>query len=207
MGVARSLACVWLFFAVSAQAKEAASFRQRLGEAEVDWSAGTLTAQAGAAADVRMPNANTARPGAVRRARTAAEARLLPALRKLGRIPHLDEKAAVGRAEVSRSEYQSNGGVVLWLTVRFSELVVARPAPVSLRVASMPFTFAPVVAAGNKTATVGFATYRPASRCPKDALSARRDGKGRLVLAAGEAKRVDSLAGKAVVIYLEKPRP
>jgi hypothetical protein len=207
MGVARPLALACLFLAVSAQAKEAASFRRQVGAAEVDWSAGTLTAQAGAAADPRMPNANAARPGAERRARAAAEAKLLPALRELGQGKTVDEKAALGRAVVSRIEYQSNGGVVLWLTVHFSDLVAARPAPVALRVASMPLSFAPVVAAGDKTATLGFATYRPAASCPKDAPSARRDSRGRLVLAGDTAKLVDSLAGTAVVIYLEKPQP
>jgi hypothetical protein len=205
MGVARFLSFAWLLLAVSAQAKEPASFRRQLGEAEVDWSAGTLTAQAGAAAELRMPHANAARPGAERRARAAAEEKLLGALRELGQGRNLDEKAAVARAVVSRTEYQSNGGVVLWLTVRFSDLVAAQPASLSLRVASMPFAFAPVVAAGGKTASLGFATYRPAADCPKDALSARRDGHGRLVLAGAEAKPIDSLAGTAVVIYLEKP--
>jgi hypothetical protein len=71
----------------------------------------------------------------------------------------------------------------------------------------MPFEIAPVVTTGGKVASLGFATYRPVSECPKDALSARRDGNGRLVLSGVDGKQIDSLAGAAVVIYLEKPQP
>lgn len=207
MGVAGTLALAGLLVAGSAQAKAPAAYRRALAEAEVDWGAGTLTAQAGAAADVRMPNVNAARPGAERRARAAAEEKLRKAVRELVQGRDVDVQTAVARAVVSRSEYQSNGGVVLWLTVRFAELLDAPPAALALRVASMPFTFAPAVAVGAKTATLGFATYRPAAECPKAALSARRDGHGRLVLADADAKQLESLAGAAVVIYLEKPSP
>jgi len=61
------------------------------------------------------------------------------------------------------------------------------------------------VAGAGKTATLGYATYRPASGCPKDAVAARSGGDGKLALADG--KLVDSLAGAAVVIYLGKPQP
>src|ERR1700733_4627179 len=46
----------------------------------VDWRAGTLSAAGGAAADLRMPSVDLARPGAERRARAAATAKLRVAL-------------------------------------------------------------------------------------------------------------------------------
>jgi hypothetical protein len=201
----RSLLSLGLVLAALAQAKEPVSFRRQVGEAEVDWSAGTITAQAGAAADLRMPNPNAARPGAERRARAAAEDRLRAALRQLVPGGKLDDRTALAR--VSRTEYQSNGGVVLWLTLAFADLAPGKPAPVALRVASMPFALAPVVVGAGKTAVVAHATYKPAADCPKDAIATERDGQGRLVLAGSQAKLVDSLAGAAVVIYLERPQP
>ena len=208
MGVATILRSLpLLILAGAALASEPGAFRRALAEAEIDWSAGTITAQAGAAADIRMPGPNAARPGAERRARAAAEAKLRAALHEMGQGKKLDDKAALARASISRIEYQSNGGVVLWLAIRFSDLVSAKPATTSLRVANMPLALAPVVTAGGKTATLGVATYRPAADCPQDAVPVRRDGEGRLVLADQDSKLVDSLAGAAVVIYLEKPQP
>ncbi|MBN2574785.1 MAG: hypothetical protein JXP73_09490 [Deltaproteobacteria bacterium] len=196
-----------LFLAFSAQAEESHAFRQALGDAEIDWSAGTVRARAGAAGDIRMPGPNAARPGAERRARAAAKEKLRAALRDLGRGARLDVESALARASLSRIEYQSNGGVVLWLVARFSDLAPAKAAAVSLRVASMPFSLAPTVVAGGKTARLGMATYRPAASCPKDAVAARRDGQGRLALPERDARLVDSLAGAAVVIYLDRPQP
>jgi hypothetical protein len=69
----------------------------------------------------------------------------------------------------------------------------------------MPFEMVPTLVAGGKEARVASATYRPASACPKDATPVRRDEKGRLVLPSSDL--IDSLAGSAVVIYLEKAPP
>jgi hypothetical protein len=206
--VAAAPALLLLWFA-ALPAQDSASFRRPLGGAEIDWSAGTITAMGGAAADLRMPNPSAARPGAERRARAAAEEKLRVALTALAPASVADAKAAATllRAKVARTEYQSNGGVVLWLALRFSDVAEAKPSPVVLRVVSMPFAFAPVIAAGGKTATLGFATFRPAAECPKDAVAARRDSEGRLGLAGQDAKLIDSLAGAAVVIYLEKSQP
>jgi hypothetical protein len=205
MGVARFLAACGLLLGALAQAEAPAAFRRQVGEAEVDWSAGTITVSAGAAADPRMPNPNAARPGAERRARRAAEAKLRVALRTLAGEGTLD--SALAQASVARVEHQSNGGVVLWLGLRFADVSPAKPAAVSLRVASMPFAWAPVVSAGGRTAPVGTATYRPAAESPPDAVRVERDGAGRLLLPATAARLLDSLAGAAVVIYLEKPQP
>ena len=58
MGVTRFLPVLLLMLAGVGHAKEPATFKQILIDAEVDWTAGTITAQAGAAADIRMPNPN-----------------------------------------------------------------------------------------------------------------------------------------------------
>jgi hypothetical protein len=205
MGVARLPPL--LLFALSALAQGATptAFKRTVAEVEVDWSTGAITAQAGSAADLHMPGPNAARPSAERRAHAAAEVKLVAALHELG----LDKpsRTAFDHATVSRIEYQSNGGVVLWLSLRFSDLVPAKAAPRALRMASMPFEIAPTLVAGGKDVRVAVATYRPAADCPKDALLVRRDEKGRLVLPAGPADLIDSFAGSAVVIYLEKAQP
>jgi hypothetical protein len=82
---------------------------------------------------MRMPSPAATRPGAERRARIAAVEKLRAALRALpvrGK-QGLEEKtveAALGRASTTRIEYQSNGGVVLWVQVRFEELLGNAPA-------------------------------------------------------------------------------
>jgi len=204
MGVARLVPFVLLLVPLLALGKETAAFTRTVAGVEVDWSAGTLTAQAGSAAELRMPGPNSARPGAERRARALAEEKLHTALAIVAHGKKLDEKEALARATISRTEYQSDGGVVLWLTLRFSDVVTpAKPAKVSLKVAHMPFELGPVVASGGRDVELGFATYRPAADCPRDAVRGELDGKGRLRLAS-LAGGTDSLAGASVVIYLEK---
>jgi len=194
----------------AAQAAEPVAFRRGVAGVEVDWSAGTLTAQAGSAADIRMPGPNAARPGAERRARAAAEVKLQAALHELGLDNESTDKSGQDHAAVSRIEYQSNGGVVLWLTLRFADIAPAKAAPKPLKIATMPFELAPTLVADGKEARLASATYRPcptASSCPKDAIPVRRDEKGRLVLSGPATEALDSLAGSAVVIYLEKAHP
>ena len=204
MGVARLLQLFLLALAAVAQAAEPATFKRDVAGVEVDWSEGILTAQAGAAADLRMPGPNAARPGAERRARAAAEKKLHAALHALG-LP--DNNGALEHATVSRIEYQSNGGVVLWLSIRFADLAAAQGRPWSLKIATMPFAFAPTIVADGKEVRVARATYRKAWDCPKDAVLVRRDEQGRLVLQTARKESVDSLAGSSVVIYLEKAQP
>src|SRR5579863_4712594 len=81
----------------------------------VDWRAGTLSASGGAAADLRMPSVDLARPGAERRARAAATAKLRTALGSLpvGAGHKLDPDRidrALNRARTADVQYQSNGG-------------------------------------------------------------------------------------------------
>jgi hypothetical protein len=207
MGVIRQLPLLLVLLVGAAQAKEPAAFKRAVAGAEVDWSAGTITAQAGSAADSRMPGPNAARPGAERRARAAAEEKLRAALRTLGLGKTADDQAAIKNAATSRIEYQSDGGVVLWLGLRFPDIVPAKQASTALKVATTPFEIAPTIAAGEKEVRVARATYQPMSSAPKDAVSVRCDEKGRLVLPAGRANVVESLAGTAVVIYLEAAQP
>jgi len=210
MGVARLLPILPIVVAAVVQAAEPTAFKRSLAGCEVDWSTGAITAQAGAAADLRMPGPNAARPGAERRARAAAEAKLQAALRELGLANQSKDKPGVDRATVSRIEYQSNGGVVLWLTIRFADVAAAKAAPKPLKIPTMPFEIAPTLVAGGKEARVASATYLPCptpSSCPKDAIPARRDEKGRLVLSMPATEGLDSLAGSAVVIYLGKAFP
>jgi hypothetical protein len=204
MGIARILPLVLLLAPEAAHGREPTAFKRMVAGAEVDWTAGAITAQAGSAADIRMPGPGAARPGAERRARKAAEDRLRAAVGILASGANATEAAK--RATVARTEYQSDGGVVLWMTLRFCDAVPAKPATVSLRVASMPFEFSPAIAGSGREARLGFATYRAAADCPKDAVRVQRDDRGRLILPAA-AGSVDSLAGSAVAICIEKAQP
>jgi hypothetical protein len=208
-----------------------------LAGAEVDWSAGMVTASGGAAADMRMPSPAAARPGAERRARTAAVEKLRAALSALlvrgsQRLGEKQVEAALGRASTTRIEYQSNGGVVLWAGVRFEELLEnASTTPFGgFGTDSPPLqppraTRAPVAA----TATVLAVAAMPLELAPVlvsgekeivvssaryhqgpppvGAIGVRRDDKGRLLFPRGSESTLDQLAGGPVVIYLQKVLP
>src|SRR5206468_8800946 len=101
----------------AAGAAAADPLHETRGGAEIDWGEGTLTAQGGAAADLRMPSAEVARPGSLRRARAAALGKLRAALVELplggGRSLTPDAiDRALGRARTVGVDYQSNGGAV-----------------------------------------------------------------------------------------------
>ena len=159
MGIAaRLLPLGLLLFAATGQGKDKedkAVFTQVVAGVDIDWTAGTLTAQAGAAADMRMPGPNAARPGAgpgaERRARAQAEGKLAAALRTMVSGKQLDIESVVKRATVIRTEYQSDGGVFLWLGLGFARIAPARDAQRALKIASMPFAFAPTLASGGHT--------------------------------------------------------
>ena len=197
----------------------AASLGRPLAGAEVDWSAGTVTASAGAAADMRMPSPAAARPGAERRARAAALDKLRAALRALPlrgkqRLGEKQVEAALGHASTTRIEYQSNGGVVLWVGVRFTDLVASATTTststttglVALAVGAMPLELAPLLVAGAKEIVLGHARYHQGPP-PAGAISVRRDDKGRLLLPSGSETTLDQLAGGPVVIYLQRVLP
>jgi hypothetical protein len=222
-----------------AHAAMAVSLVRPLAGAEVDWSAGTVTASAGAAADMRMPSPAAARPGAERRARAAALDKLRAALcalplRGKQRLEEKKVEAALGHASTTRIEYQSNGGVVLWVGVQFEELLggsapappfggfgtdnpphqpprasrapVAATGSVFLAVAAMPLELAPLLVAGEKEIVLGHARYHQGPP-PAGAISVRRDDRGRLLLPKGSESTLDQLAAGPVVIYLQRVLP
>jgi hypothetical protein len=204
MGIAHLFLPMLLLVPGLASGKESAAFKRAVAGTEVDWTAGTITAQAGSAAGLRVPGPGAARPGAERRAREAAEEKLRAAVGILatGKTA-LD---AIKQATVSRIEYQSDGGVVLWLMLRFSDVAPAKPATVPLKVAAMPFELTPAIVSSGREARVGFATYRALADCPKDAIRIHRDDRGRLAIPAS-AGGVEALAGAAVSICIEKVQP
>jgi len=212
-GVAGVAVLLWVTLA---HAAAPASLIRPLAGAEVDWSAGTVTASVGAAADMRMPSPAAARPGAERRARAAAVEKLRAALSALPvrggqRLGEKQVEAALGRASTTRIEYQSNGGVVLWVAARFEDLVggvtsTTTATATILAVAAMPLELAPVLVSGGKEIVAGRARYHQGPP-PAGALSVRRDDKGRLLLPKGSESALEQLADGPVVIYLQKVLP
>jgi hypothetical protein len=199
-------------------------FVQEKSGVVIDWRAGTVAVTAGAAADLRMPSADIARPGAERRARAAARVRIAEALRALplGGGRRLDEAAvarAVARARTTSTEYQSNGGVVVRMEVAFGDWAAVTPpaplppgtdavpteaAPVALWLAEGRFAAAPLVVVGGREITLGSAKYTTASALPTGVrpLTVHVDKIGRLVVEGNGNQR--ELAGRPAVIYLQK---
>jgi len=179
----------------------------------VDWAEGTLTASGGAAADLRMPSADLARPGAERRARGVAQGRLEKALADLplgeGRkLSHDEILRAVGRARTVGVDYQSNGGAVVRLQIGFGDWLPAPPpAGPALAVGEVRLGAAPRVKVGKQEITVGAARYR-IGHAPADAaaIAAKIDRQGQLT-AANATGASEKLAGAAIVIYVRKVLP
>jgi len=201
----------------AAGAESPAALLDKRGGVTIDWAAGTVAAQAGAAADLRMPSADLARPGAERRARAAALEKLRTALSTLplGGDRTLASDAverALGKARVGALDYQSNGGVLVRLEVRFADWLPPASPPVesaetpsaTIAVSNAHLAASPVAKVGKHEVIVGAATYRlgspPASA---RAISARADRAGRLSM-LGDEKLAQKLAGAVVVIYVEK---
>ncbi len=132
--VAGGLAAATVLVAAPARARAATppALEETRGPVSIDWAEGTVTARGGAAADLRMPSADLARPGAERRARAVAAARLKDALAGLplgpGRALSVEAvEQALGHAQVVDVEYQSNGGAVVRLRARFGDWLAAEP--------------------------------------------------------------------------------
>jgi hypothetical protein len=181
----------------------------------VDWMAGTLSAGGGAAADLRMPSVDLARPGAERRARAAAEAKLRTALATLplggGQALKAGEiDRAVGRAQAVDVQYQSNGGAVVRLEVPFGGWVedpaagAGTPPVATLAVHAMRLAAAPAAKVGGREVRLGAAIYRVgAAPAAANALPAKVERGDRLVLAA-DADLASKLARGVVLIYVQK---
>ena len=176
----------------------------------IDWRAGTLAATGGAAADLRMPSVDLARPGAERRARAAAIAKLRAALAVLpaggGRKLDPDRvDRALGRARATDTQYQSNGGAVVRMEVGFADwLEDPAAAPTTLSVREAHLAASPRAIVGGQEIALGAATYRNGAP-PADAGArpARVDHSGRLAIEGG-AELAAKLARGPAVIYVQK---
>jgi hypothetical protein len=205
----------------AASAEPASPLRARRAGVSIDWSEGELAATGGAAADLRMPSADVARPGAVRRARAAALAKLRAALEELplggGRkLAAAAIDRALAQARTAGVTYQSNGGALVDVTLRFTDWIETppaaadagapppvEPAPVAvLSVPAMPLAAAPLVKLHGGEVAAGAARYRlgPAPASAK-ALAARVDKAGRLTVDGG-TELGQKLARGVVLIYV-----
>jgi hypothetical protein len=198
-----------------------AALEEARGAVTIDWAEGTVSARGGAAADLRMPSADLARPGAERRARAVATARLKEALAGLplggGRTLTSDAvERALARAEQVDVEYQSNGGAVLRMRARFGDWLTA-PAPSgpALALAEARLAAAPSLRVAGKEVASGTARYRiGAPPAGTRAIAVKVDREGRWTAKSDKADKADKadrekdlaekLAGAAIVIYVQK---
>jgi hypothetical protein len=182
---------------------------------EIDWAAGTLTARGGAAADLHMPSAEIARAGSVRRAEVAARARLGRALAELPlggdrKLPAAAAERALAHARTTATDYQSNGGALVRVTVRFEDWLEPAPAGVApvaitLAVPAMRLAASPLAKVGDAERPLGAAVYRLGA--PPEgakAVPAKLDRAGRLVIEARHAPSAEKLAASAALIYVGK---
>jgi hypothetical protein len=216
---ASSRAAIALFAAAAALShvgvaradRAADALKQTLAGATVDWEAGTISASGGAAADLRMPSVDLSRPGAQRRAHAAAVAKLRAALTTLplgsgNKLTAAEIDRAVGRARDVDVQYQSNGGAIVHVEIRFGDWLETPSAPdgFAVAVASMHLSAAPTARVGKRDVRVGAAVYRVAEgKAAKNVADGRVDKDGRLVL-AGDAQLPDRLARGQVIIYVGK---
>jgi hypothetical protein len=205
--VVASLAWATLVFAAPPPASDLVETRESV---TIDWRAGTLAATGGAAADLRMPGVDLARPGAERRARAAAVGKLRAGLGALlgGGGRKLDPERidrALARARATDTQYQSNGGAVVRMEVGFSDWLEDPAAPATtLSVREAHLVAAPRALVGGREIALGAATYRTGAP-PADAAArpARLDHAGRLVI-EGSAELAAKLARGPAVIYVQK---
>jgi hypothetical protein len=209
-------AIVALFAAIAlptgaARAGGTAPLKETRAGADVDWEAGTIAATGGAAADLRMPSVDLSRPGAQRRAQAAAVVKLRAALAALplgsgNKLTPAEIDRAVGRARTVDVQYQSNGGAVARVEVRFGDWMETPSAPDALAVAvpSMHLAAAPTARVGKRDVRVGAAVYRVSdSKGVKNVADGRIDKDGRIVI-TGDAQLPDKLARGQVIIYVGK---
>ncbi len=127
MGHAAALAGLAACLLATAAFAAARPLVRTVGDAQVDWTAGTVTCQGGAAANLDLPGPDHARTAAERLARQRATVKLAEALQMLPlgadrRPSSAAIEAAVARARVKEIEYQSNGGVRLSIELTFADL-------------------------------------------------------------------------------------
>jgi hypothetical protein len=184
-----------------------------VGAAEIDWGEGVVKARAGSAADYHLPSADMARPAAERRARSTAVEAVRAALEKLPlgegrRLSRGELDGALAKIKTVAVDYQSNGGALVSVALRFADVGGAGTENVparALAVGSMPLELAPRLIAGEEEVTLPWAVYRLGSPpAGADAVAVRRDRQGRLVIPRGERRLLQKLAGGPAVIYVQK---
>ena len=117
--------------------------------------------------------------------------------------PEIDR--AVGRARAVDVQYQSNGGAIVRMEVRFGDWLETPGAADGFAVAvpSMHLSAAPTARIGKRDVRVGAAVYRVADKAAKNAADGKVDKDGRIVL-SGDAQLPDRLARGQVIIYVGK---
>ena len=205
----------------AARADRDGPLKQNLAGATVDWEAGTLAASGGAAADLRMPSVDLSRPGAQRRAQAAAVAKLRAALVSLplgsgNKLTNPEIERALGRARAVDVQYQSNGGAIVRVEIRFGDWLETPNAQAdgqsknesfAVAVPAIHLGAAPTARIGKRDVRVGAAVYRitggKGDKVDKNVADAKVDKDGRLVL-SGDAQLPDKLARGQVMIYVGK---
>ena len=205
----------------AARADRDGPLKQNLAGTTVDWEAGTLAASAGAAADLRMPSVDLSRPGAQRRAQAAAVAKLRAALVSLplgsgNKLTNPEIERALGRARAVDVQYQSNGGAIVRVEIRFGDWLETPNAQAdgqsknesfAVAVPAIHLGAAPTARIGKRDVRVGAAVYRitggKGDKVDKTVADAKVDKDGRLVL-SGDAQLPDKLARGQVMIYVGK---
>jgi hypothetical protein len=162
-----------------------------------------------------MPSVDLSRPGAQRRAQAAAVAKLRAALVSLplgsgNKLTNPEIERALGRARPVDVQYQSNGGAVVRVEIRFGDWLETPNLPsnpkdgFAVAVPSIHLGAAPTARIGKRDVRVGAAVYRiTGGKVDKSVADAKVDKDGRLVL-SGDAQLPDKLARGQVMIYVGK---
>jgi hypothetical protein len=158
-----------------------------------------------------MPSVDLARPGAQRRAQAGAAAKLRAALAELPlgsgkKLSAPEIERAVGRARTVDVQYQSNGGAIARMELRFGDWLEA-PKPEICRAVAVPsirLGAAPIARVAGRDVRVGAATYtiKP-TEVVKNVGDVRVDKEGRILI-EGDAKLADQLARCAILVYVAK---
>ena len=181
------------------------ALKETLAGAGVDWEAGTIAATGGRgggpAHAQRRPVAPGRRSGAPTRPPSPSCAAALATL-PLGsgnKLTAAEIDRAVGRARDVDVQYQSNGGAIVRVEIRFGDWLETPSAPDAFAVAvpSMHLSAAPTARVGKRDVRVGAAVYRVADgKAAKNVADGRVDKDGRLVL-AGDAQLPDEAGARS----------
>ena len=134
-----------------------------------------------------MPSVDLSRPGAQRRAQAAAVAKLRAALASLplgsgNKLTNPEIERALGRARPVDVQYQSNGGAIVRVEIRFGDWLETPNAPSNPKdgasrspCPSMHLGAAPTARIGKRDVRVGAAVYRiTGGKVDKNVADAKR---------------------------------